>query len=235
MGSATPAAARTTTSTCVPRRSGPARGCLASRCTRRPDCRRATWSSDRMTPAAARCSRRAGARYEDRPLACRTYDCRVYAATGVAPDRADIAAQVRRWKFVYPTQEDPRGRRRCSRRRVHPRAPREPGERRRAAAADPRRHAGRSRPRAVPRGRRRGRPAGDPSESGTGRWPSATPTSGCSATVDAPRPPAYPVGQSPAPAGKSRPERGRDGQRAFHPRARHGRPASSSHRHLSAG
>ncbi len=44
--------------------------------------------------------------YEDRPLACRTYDCRVYAATGVAPDRADIAAQVRRWKFGYPTPED---------------------------------------------------------------------------------------------------------------------------------
>ena len=44
--------------------------------------------------------------YEDRPLACRTYDCRVYAATGVAPDRADIAAQVRRWRFGYPTPED---------------------------------------------------------------------------------------------------------------------------------
>jgi Fe-S-cluster containining protein len=44
--------------------------------------------------------------YEDRPLACRTYDCRVYAATGVAPDRADIAAQVRRWRFTYPTPGD---------------------------------------------------------------------------------------------------------------------------------
>ncbi len=51
--------------------------------------------------AAGRCTI-----YEDRPLVCRTYDCRMYAATGVAPDRADIAAQVRRWRFSYPAQED---------------------------------------------------------------------------------------------------------------------------------
>jgi uncharacterized protein len=44
--------------------------------------------------------------YEDRPLVCRTYDCRLYAATGVEPDRADIAAQVRRWRFAYPEPED---------------------------------------------------------------------------------------------------------------------------------
>jgi uncharacterized protein len=44
--------------------------------------------------------------YEDRPLACRTYDCRVYAATGIAPDRDAIAEQVRRWTFGYPAQED---------------------------------------------------------------------------------------------------------------------------------
>lgn len=44
--------------------------------------------------------------YEDRPLACRTYDCRVYAATGVAPDRDAIAEQVRRWTFGYPSYED---------------------------------------------------------------------------------------------------------------------------------
>jgi len=44
--------------------------------------------------------------YEDRPLACRTYDCRVYAATGVAPDRDAIAEQVRRWRFSYPSEED---------------------------------------------------------------------------------------------------------------------------------
>ena len=44
--------------------------------------------------------------YEDRPLVCRTYDCRMYTATGVEPDRAEIAAQVRRWSFSYPRQED---------------------------------------------------------------------------------------------------------------------------------
>jgi Fe-S-cluster containining protein len=44
--------------------------------------------------------------YADRPLACRTYDCRVYAATGVAPDRDAIAEQVRRWTFGYLSQED---------------------------------------------------------------------------------------------------------------------------------
>jgi uncharacterized protein len=44
--------------------------------------------------------------YEDRPLVCRTYDCRMYAATGVAPDRPDIAVQVWRWRFSYPAAED---------------------------------------------------------------------------------------------------------------------------------
>ena len=44
--------------------------------------------------------------YEDRPLVCRTYDCRMYAATGVTPDRAEIAAQVRRWRFGYRSAED---------------------------------------------------------------------------------------------------------------------------------
>jgi Fe-S-cluster containining protein len=44
--------------------------------------------------------------YEDRPLVCRTYDCRLYAATGVEPDRAEIAQQVRRWRFEYPAPED---------------------------------------------------------------------------------------------------------------------------------
>jgi Fe-S-cluster containining protein len=44
--------------------------------------------------------------YEDRPLVCRTYDCRMYAATDVTPDRAEIAAQVRRWRFSHPAAED---------------------------------------------------------------------------------------------------------------------------------
>ena len=44
--------------------------------------------------------------YQHRPIACRTYDCRIYAATGVPADRQDVAAQVKRWRFSYPTQQD---------------------------------------------------------------------------------------------------------------------------------
>jgi len=44
--------------------------------------------------------------YDDRPLVCRTYDCRLYAATDVAPDRVEIATQVRRWRFSHPTADD---------------------------------------------------------------------------------------------------------------------------------
>jgi hypothetical protein len=44
--------------------------------------------------------------YKDRPLACRTYDCRIYLAAGVVADRAAIAAQVRLWQFSHPSQDD---------------------------------------------------------------------------------------------------------------------------------
>jgi uncharacterized protein len=44
--------------------------------------------------------------YEDRPIACRTYDCRIYAAAGVVADREPIAEQVKRWRFTYPAQDD---------------------------------------------------------------------------------------------------------------------------------
>jgi len=47
--------------------------------------------------------------YEHRPRTCRTYDCRVFAAAGVEPDRerqAEIAARVRRWRFSEPTDAD---------------------------------------------------------------------------------------------------------------------------------
>lgn len=47
--------------------------------------------------------------YEDRPRTCRTYDCRVFAAAGVAPDeeaQPDIAARVERWRFSYPAEQD---------------------------------------------------------------------------------------------------------------------------------
>jgi Fe-S-cluster containining protein len=47
--------------------------------------------------------------YEHRPRACRTYDCRVFAATGVAiEDRAQaaIAQRAGRWRFEFPAQAD---------------------------------------------------------------------------------------------------------------------------------
>lgn len=42
--------------------------------------------------------------YAHRPRTCRTYDCRVFAATGVFPDepeKADIAARAAQWEFRY--------------------------------------------------------------------------------------------------------------------------------------
>jgi Fe-S-cluster containining protein len=42
--------------------------------------------------------------YEARPATCRTYDCRVFAATGLAEpgsDKAAIMARARRWRFSY--------------------------------------------------------------------------------------------------------------------------------------
>lgn len=47
--------------------------------------------------------------YEHRPRTCRTYDCRVFPATGLGIDdldRALIARQVRRWRFGLPTEAD---------------------------------------------------------------------------------------------------------------------------------
>ena len=47
--------------------------------------------------------------YEHRPRTCRTYDCRVFAATGIELDddsQAEIAAQVRRWRFDHLDQRD---------------------------------------------------------------------------------------------------------------------------------
>lgn len=37
--------------------------------------------------------------YADRPRACRMFDCRVFAATGVAAEKPIIDAQVERWRF----------------------------------------------------------------------------------------------------------------------------------------
>ena len=47
--------------------------------------------------------------YEHRPRTCRTYDCRIFPATGLDPgldDKPLIAAQARRWRFTFPTEAD---------------------------------------------------------------------------------------------------------------------------------
>jgi Fe-S-cluster containining protein len=47
--------------------------------------------------------------YDDRPRACRAYDCRIFAAAGVAvggDDKALVAERVARWRFSYPTAAD---------------------------------------------------------------------------------------------------------------------------------
>lgn len=46
--------------------------------------------------------------YEHRPRACRTYDCRIFSATGIAVDdgKDELAARVRRWEFTFPSEED---------------------------------------------------------------------------------------------------------------------------------
>jgi len=51
--------------------------------------------------------------YEHRPRACRMYDCRIFAATGIAvdePAKARVARQVQRWRFALPTARDRRAR-----------------------------------------------------------------------------------------------------------------------------
>ena len=47
--------------------------------------------------------------YEHRPLTCRNYDCRVFAAAGMTAgdeDKALITQRIQRWKFSYPTKRD---------------------------------------------------------------------------------------------------------------------------------
>jgi Fe-S-cluster containining protein len=48
--------------------------------------------------------------YEHRPRTCRTYDCRIFAATDVAFDedgaRLEVARRVRRWRFDFDTADD---------------------------------------------------------------------------------------------------------------------------------
>ena len=47
--------------------------------------------------------------YKHRPLTCRNYDCRVFAAAGMTAgddDKALITQRIRRWKFSYPIKRD---------------------------------------------------------------------------------------------------------------------------------
>jgi len=46
--------------------------------------------------------------YDDRPQTCRTYDCRIFPATGLpaGSDKPMIAQQAGRWKFAFPTPQD---------------------------------------------------------------------------------------------------------------------------------
>jgi Fe-S-cluster containining protein len=37
--------------------------------------------------------------YDVRPRACRAYDCRIFAVTGVEPEQPTIAARVAQWRF----------------------------------------------------------------------------------------------------------------------------------------
>jgi Fe-S-cluster containining protein len=47
--------------------------------------------------------------YDYRPLTCRTYDCRIFTAAGIAAgddDKVLITRQSQRWKFNYPDRQD---------------------------------------------------------------------------------------------------------------------------------
>jgi Fe-S-cluster containining protein len=47
--------------------------------------------------------------YDDRPATCRSYDCRVFPAAGVAvvdEQQAAIAERAKRWSFAHPSSRD---------------------------------------------------------------------------------------------------------------------------------
>jgi hypothetical protein len=46
--------------------------------------------------------------YQDRPETCRTYDCRIFTATGLSagPERSVINERIGRWRFDYPSDRD---------------------------------------------------------------------------------------------------------------------------------
>lgn len=44
--------------------------------------------------------------YEHRPRACRAYDCRVFAASGITTDKPLVGERVARWRFDVETEDD---------------------------------------------------------------------------------------------------------------------------------
>jgi hypothetical protein len=49
--------------------------------------------------------------YAQRPQTCRTFDCRIFCAAGIAAgeeDKAGINHQLTRWSFAYPDPQDSR-------------------------------------------------------------------------------------------------------------------------------
>ena len=44
--------------------------------------------------------------YEHRPRTCRMYDCRVFAAAGVDPEKPEVAERVQEWEFTYASESD---------------------------------------------------------------------------------------------------------------------------------
>lgn len=44
--------------------------------------------------------------YAERPMTCRTYDCRVFPAAGVQADKPAVAERADRWEFDHPSAVD---------------------------------------------------------------------------------------------------------------------------------
>ncbi|MFC6237927.1 YkgJ family cysteine cluster protein [Longivirga aurantiaca] len=44
--------------------------------------------------------------YAERPMTCRTYDCRVFPAAGVPADKPAVAERAGRWEFDHPSAAD---------------------------------------------------------------------------------------------------------------------------------
>jgi hypothetical protein len=44
--------------------------------------------------------------YDSRPRTCRDYDCRVFTATAIDPDKPAVELRTRRWGFSFPAEQD---------------------------------------------------------------------------------------------------------------------------------